>query len=78
MHDMVRVIFRRLEDLDPVAEEKAANEDGLGTAVTVTELRMNVSPTSEAPILSLDQMVESEYLEEKTPIQAVADGKVAQ
>lgn len=74
MHDLVRVVFRRLEDLDPSVEEKAASEDEPGTA-TLTELRMTVSPTQEASAQTLDQVVESDVPQrERTPIQSVSDG----
>lgn len=86
MHDLVRVIFRRLETLDPEATPEE-EEEGPATAGN-TELRMNVSPTREATIQSLDQVLETptagSLLEtpmappqrEKSPAPAVHDGEL--
>lgn len=71
MHDLVRVIFKRLETLDPTAESKdAQDEEGN------SELRMNVSPTRDTTSDSISQVLETEPPErEKTPVPVVSDGK---
>ncbi|KIM32215.1 hypothetical protein M408DRAFT_326851 [Serendipita vermifera MAFF 305830] len=69
MHDLVRVIFRRLESLDP--DEVTPEEEE-----TPTELRMNVSPTRDTIAQSIDQVIETptEAPErEKTPVPVVHD-----
>jgi hypothetical protein len=76
MHDLVRVIFHRLETLDP--DETAVEGDESAMNSANTELRMNVSPTREAATQSLDQVldVETEAPErEKTPVPVVHDGE---
>jgi hypothetical protein len=70
MHDLVRIIFRRLETLDPSTDgQQAGDEEGN------TELRMNVSPTREAGMDSIGQVLEVNPPErEKTPVPIVSDG----
>jgi brefeldin A-resistance guanine nucleotide exchange factor 1 len=58
MHALVRSVFSRLHDLDPVAEEKKlqASED----AVQESELKMTVSPTDEKEYSEVTIVAQSE------------------
>ena len=70
MHDLVRVIFRRLETLDPSTDGQQSEDEGGNS-----ELRMNVSPTRETAMDSIGQVLEVEPLErEKTPVPSASDG----
>lgn len=63
MHDLVRVIFRRLETLEPTEDEALDNEN--------SELRVTVSPTREDAPPSMEQVldIDPEAPErEKTPV----------
>jgi len=76
MHDLVRVIFSRLEGLNPEETEGQAEEDAANGGNS--ELRMNVSPTRETITQSLEQVLDSEQdvpERDKTPVPAVNDGE---
>jgi brefeldin A-resistance guanine nucleotide exchange factor 1 len=75
MHDLVRVIFRRLDTLDP--EEVAVQEGESAVDTANTELRMNVSPTRETVSQSLDQVLDVETAvpeREKMSVPVTQDG----
>lgn len=70
MHDLVRVIFRCLESLDPGMDRQDTPEEEQGNA----EIRMNVSPTRETPVDSIEQTLAVEASErEKTPVPMATD-----
>ncbi|KAG8844780.1 GDP/GTP exchange factor for ARF, partial [Serendipita sp. 405] len=66
MHDLVRVMFRRLDDLQPVEEGSVGQEEDN------PELRMNVSPTRESTVQTIDQVLDPSSPDaEKTPVPVV-------
>ncbi|KAG8832745.1 GDP/GTP exchange factor for ARF [Serendipita sp. 399] len=70
MHDLVRIMFRRLDELQPVEEEDMQEEEN-------TELRMNVSPTREDITPGIEQMLEPPSSDRaKTPVPVTANVNV--
>jgi hypothetical protein len=68
MHDLVRVIFTRLETIDPATDEDGASGDD-----ERNELRMTVSPVREKPTESIEDALETavpEKEKEVTPTEA--------
>lgn len=63
MHDVVRTVFARLYDLDPVAEELKLQSD---VGEEDSELKVSVGTTATAPSVPKDTPTESETVVESS------------